>query len=222
MSRSGGGSSGIWPRAFRRLTRQPRGPPRGPPGAWPRVRARGRGGTVMDLSSRYLGLKLRCPVVPSASPLSEKLDNLRRMEDAGAGAVVLHSLFEEQIERESLTLLHYLDAGTESIAESLSWLPVPSAHRFGVDEYLEHVRRAKQALDIPVIASLNGATPGWWVKTVARVEEAGADAIELNLYHVAADPETTSAAVEERLLETVREFRSATRLPMAVKVGPYF
>jgi len=176
----------------------------------------------MDLRTRYLGLTLTSPLVPSASPLSEKIENLRRMEDAGAGAVVLHSLFEEQIEQESQTLLHYLDAGTESNAESLSWLPMPSEQRFGVDEYLEHVRRAKQALGIPVIASLNGATPGWWVKTAGRVQQAGADAIELNLYHVAADPETTSADVEERLLEIVREFRSATTLPMAVKIGPYF
>src|SRR5262249_11202694 len=103
-----------------------------------------------------------------------------------------------------------------------SYLPAPAHQRYGVDEYLEHIRRAKAALGIPVIASLNGSTPGWWVKTVARVQDAGANAIELNLYHIAADPETTSRDVEEQLLSVVREFRSATTLPMAVKIGPYF
>ena len=176
----------------------------------------------MDLRTRYLGLTLSSPLVPSASPLSEKVDNIRRMEDAGAGAVVLQSLFEEQIEQESQTLLHYLDLGSESFAESLSYLPAQTHGSKGVEDYLEHVRRAKAAVRIPVIASLNGSTPGWWVKTVAQVQQAGADAIELNLYHVEADPAKSAHDVEERLLSIVREFRSATTLPMAIKIGPYF
>ncbi len=176
----------------------------------------------MHLETTYLGLRLGCPLVPSASPLSEEIDNLRRMEDAGAGAVVLHSLFEEQIEQEARTLAHYLSHGTDSYAESLTYFPEPREHRFGPDEYLEHVRRAKQAVRIPVIASLNGSTTGGWLTYARRIEEAGADALEVNLYHIPADIGASGRDVEERALEVVRQVRGSVRLPLAVKIGPYF
>ena len=177
----------------------------------------------MDLRTRYLGLELECPLVPSASPLTESVANLRRMEDARAGAVVLPSLFEEQIEQEARTLDHYLLRGSESYAESLSYFPAPALDvRFGPHEYLELVRRAKGAVAIPVIASLNGASGGGWVDYARRIEEAGADALELNLYYIPADVQISSAEVEERHLEVVREVRAAVRLPLAVKIGPFF
>ncbi|HEV8337209.1 MAG TPA: dihydroorotate dehydrogenase-like protein [Candidatus Polarisedimenticolia bacterium] len=176
----------------------------------------------MELRTSYLGLDLRNPLVPSASPLSEDLDNLRRMEDAGAGAVVLQSLFEEQIEREALTIQHYLSKGTESFAESLTYFPEPKEFRFGTLEYLEHVLGAKNAVEIPVIASLNGASLGGWLDTARDIEQAGADALELNLYTIPTDPDTTGAQVEERMLEVVRQVRSVVSLPLAVKLGPQF
>jgi dihydroorotate dehydrogenase (fumarate) len=176
----------------------------------------------MDLKTRYLGLDLRSPFVPSASPLSEQVGMIRKMEDAGAGAVVLQSLFMEQIDREARTLHHYLDHGTHSFAESLTYFPEPQDFRFGPEEYLEHVRRAKAAVKIPVIASLNGTSPGTWVRAAGLIEQAGADALELNLYHIPADLETTGPDVEDRYLEVVREVRANVKLPLAVKVGPYF
>ena len=176
----------------------------------------------MDLRTEYLGLELRDPLVPSASPLSEDLDNLRKMEDAGAGAVVLHSLFIEQVEREARTLDHFLDHGTHSFAESLSYFPAPGEFRLGPDEYLEHIRQARRALAIPVIASINGSHPGSWVKMAARMEQAGASALELNLYDIPAGLEVTGEEVEARYLEVVRSVRGAVKLPLAVKIGPYF
>jgi dihydroorotate dehydrogenase (fumarate) len=179
-------------------------------------------GVDMDLKTRYLHMDLDSPLVPSPSPLCDSLDNLRRMEDSGAGAVVLSSLFEEQIEQEARTFHHYLLHGTESYAESLSFFPEPVPIRFGPDEYLEHVRRAREALDIPVIASLNGCSVGGWLDHARLIEQAGASALELNLYYIAADPEISSVEVEERHIEVVREVRAAVRLPLAVKIGPFF
>jgi dihydroorotate dehydrogenase (fumarate) len=176
----------------------------------------------MKLDTTYLGLRLASPLVPSASPLSEEIDNLRRMEEAGAGAVVLQSLYEEQIEQESRTLHHYLEHGTESFAESLTYFPEPPAFRFGPEAYLDHIRRAKQAIRIPVIASLNGSTTGGWLDFARLIEEAGADALEVNFYYVPADLETSGPQVEERCLEVVRQVRRSVRLPLAVKVGPFF
>jgi dihydroorotate dehydrogenase (fumarate) len=176
----------------------------------------------MDLGTTYLGLSLSCPLVPSASPLSEEIGNLQRMEDAGAGAVVLQSLFEEQIEQEAGALQHHLRHGTESYAEALTYLPEPPVFRFGPEEYLEHVRRAKTALRIPVVASLNGSTTGGWLSYARRIEEAGADALEINLYHVEADLGVAGRAIEERYLEVVRQVAGAVRLPIAVKIGPFF
>jgi dihydroorotate dehydrogenase (fumarate) len=167
-------------------------------------------------------MDLDSPLVPSPSPLCESLDNLRRMEDCGAGAVVLSSLFEEQIEQEARTMHHYLLHGTESYAESLSFFPEPVPIRFGPDEYLEHVRRAREAINIPVIASLNGCSVGGWIDHARLIEEAGASALELNLYYIAADPKISSPEVEERHIEVVREVRAGVRLPLAVKIGPFF
>jgi dihydroorotate dehydrogenase (fumarate) len=177
---------------------------------------------VIDLRTEYLGLKLTSPLVPSASPLSQEIDNLKLMEEAGAGALVLHSLFEEQIEQEARTLHHYLEHGTESYAEALTYLPVPPRYDFGPERYLEHVRRAKQAVGIPVIASLNGSTPGGWLKYARLLEQAGADALEINLYHIPADCNVGGREIEERCLEVVRQVRGSVRLPVAVKIGPYF
>ncbi|HEU4402917.1 MAG TPA: dihydroorotate dehydrogenase-like protein [Candidatus Polarisedimenticolia bacterium] len=176
----------------------------------------------MNLKTTYLGLPLASPLVPSASPLSEEIANLRRMEDAGAAAVVLHSLYEEQIEQEALTLHHYLTHGTESYAESLTYIPDPENFHFGPHEYLEHVRRAKEAVRVPVIASLNGSSGGGWVEYARLIEKAGADALEVNLYHIPADLNTTGPQVEERVLEVVRQVRACTGIPLAVKIGPFF
>jgi dihydroorotate dehydrogenase (fumarate) len=176
----------------------------------------------MDLRTEYLGLPLACPLVPSASPLSEEIDNLKRMEDAGAGAVVLHSLFEEQIENEAQTLHARLRHGAESYSEALTYFPEPRDFRFGPVEYLEHLRRAREALGIPVIASLNGSTPGGWLNCARRIQEAGADALEINLYHVEADLSVGARQIEERYLDVVRQLRGAVQLPIAVKIGPYF
>jgi dihydroorotate dehydrogenase (fumarate) len=176
----------------------------------------------MDLRTTYLNLQLSSPLVPSASPLSQEIANLKAMEDAGAGAVVLHSLFEEQLEQEERSLGYYLMQGSESYAEALSYFPVAHEFRFGPDEYLEHLRRAKAALGIPVIASLNGTTPGGWVLYARHMQEAGADALELNLYGVPADPDTVAQEVESRLLEVVALVRREIHIPLAIKIGPYF
>jgi len=176
----------------------------------------------MDLRTEYLGLKLSCPLVLSASPLSESLDALRAVEDAGAGAVVLHSLFEEQIEIDALSMSHYLEKGTDSYPEALTYLPTPGDFRFGPQDYLDHLWRAKQALGIPVIASLNGRTVGGWSHFARQLEQAGADAIELNIYYVAADLEMSGREVEDLYLEIVRSVRRCVTVPIAVKIGPYF
>ena len=149
----------------------------------------------IDLSTHYLGLSLKNPIVPSSSPLSRKLDTLRQMEDAGAGAVVLHSLFEEQINAETERLDHYLTRGTDSYAEALSYFPQVSEYHTGPEEYLEHLRKAKKALAIPVIASLNGVSSGGWVAYARDIEQAGADALEINVYFVPTDPDLAGSAV---------------------------
>jgi dihydroorotate dehydrogenase (fumarate) len=175
-----------------------------------------------DLSTDYLGLALRSPLVASSSPLTGELDDLRRLEDAGAGAVVLPSLFEEQIEAESLELDRLLETGAETFAEAPSYFPEFEDYRTGPDRYLALVAGAKQALEIPVIASLNGTTPGGWVEHARMIEEAGADALELNLYLVAADPTLDAATLERRDRELVAQVRAAVSIPLAVKLSPYF
>jgi len=175
----------------------------------------------MDLRTTYLNLCLASPLIPSASPLGWRIDNLKRMEDAGAGAMVLPSLFEEQIEQEARTLRNCMSRRLESYAESLSFFPAPKEFRIGPDDYLEHVRRAKQSLRIPVIASLNGSTVGGWIKHARLIQDAGADALELNLYDVPADLDDSARLVEDRHLEIVTAARGSVRIPLAVKIGPY-
>jgi dihydroorotate dehydrogenase (fumarate) len=177
---------------------------------------------VIDLSTTYLGLTLKSPLVASASPLCEDIGNIRRMEDAGAAAVVLHSLFEEQINLESHHLDRYLSHGTESFAESLTYFPHMTDYNLGPDGYLEHIRRAKAAVAIPVIASLNGVSRGGWIGYAGKMQEAGADAVELNVYYIPTDPELTGAQVEQMYVDLVREVKASVRVPVAVKLGHAF
>jgi len=177
---------------------------------------------MADLRTRYLGLELRSPLVASPSPLCEHLDKLRALEEAGVGAVVLHSLFEEQIDLEQNYLDHHLSHGGESYHEALSYFPDVSAFHLGPERYLEHLHRVKQALSILVIASLNGVSAGGWVDYAQRMEEAGADGIELNIYYLPTDPEVSAAAVEAMYLELVRAVRARIEIPLAVKLSPFF
>jgi dihydroorotate dehydrogenase (fumarate) len=177
---------------------------------------------MIDLTTTYLGLKLRTPLVPSASPLSHEIDSICRLEDAGASAVVLYSLFEEQLHQESAELEHRLSEHTDSFAEATTYLPQPGEFRIGPEGYLNHIRKAKKAVSIPVIASLNGTTAGGWISYAKQIEEAGADAIECNIYGIAADPEMNSAEIEQTYLDIVKAVRSAVSLPVAVKLSPFF
>lgn len=176
----------------------------------------------MDLTTKYMGLTLKNPLVPSASPLTANTDTIRRLEDAGAAAVVLNSVFEEQLTHEAEEIEHHLQAGTESFAESLSYFPNIEEYRFGPDEYLEHIRKAKAAVRIPVIGSVNGFTVGGWVNYAKQIEQAGADALELNVYYVAADAKISGAGVEDMYVDIVRAVKAAVKIPVAVKFGPYF
>jgi dihydroorotate dehydrogenase (fumarate) len=176
---------------------------------------------MIDLTTRWLGLELRNPLVCSPSPLCEHLDAIRRMEDAGAGAVVLHSLFEEQLTAESRDLDRFLSIG-ESYAESTSYFPDMTDYNLGPDGYLEHLRQAREAVDIPVIASLNGVSKGGWVDYAKRIEQAGAHALELNIYRIPTSVTEPASVVEESYVELVSAVRHAIRLPLAVKLGPYF
>lgn len=174
---------------------------------------------MIDFSTHYLGLKLKGPIMVSSTPLSESVDNLRRMEDAGAAAVVLTSLFEEQLILESRALDEDLSRGTESFAESLDYLPELSDYRMTHEVYLEHLRKAKAAVGIPILASLNGATKGGWIRFAREMEEAGADAIELNTYALATDCGQTSGDVEQQLVELVESVCSAVTVPVSVKLS---
>ena len=176
----------------------------------------------MKLDTTYLGLALRSPIVPSASPLSMDLDGVRRMADAGAGAIVLGSLFEEQIRHDAATFFAHHELGAESHGEALDYLPAPDEYALGPHEYLEHVRRCVEAVDVPIVASLNAGDPGAWIEYAALLEQAGADALELNVYRVAADVDRSGADVERDYLEIVSTVRASTELPLAVKLGPYF
>jgi dihydroorotate dehydrogenase (fumarate) len=177
---------------------------------------------MIDLTTQYLGLTLRTPLVPSASPLSQEIASIRRLEDAGAAAVVLYSLFEEQLRQETLELDHHLSAGTESFAESLSFFPQPSEFRLGPEGYLEHIRKTKDAVDIPVIASLNGATVGGWAKYAKEIEQAGADALECNIYYLPTNPDLKAAEVEQTYVDIVWAVKSAISIPVAIKISPFF
>jgi dihydroorotate dehydrogenase (fumarate) len=176
----------------------------------------------MDLSTTYLGMKLRTPIVPSASPLSEEIDDIKRMEDAGASAVVLYSLFEEQLTLDMMELDHHMSHGTDSFAEALSYFPEPESFKLGPEGYLEHIRKAKEAVDIPVIASLNGSSPSGWTSFAASMEEAGADALELNLYAIPTSMDVSGAEVEAQYLKVVEMVKSVVSIPVAVKLSPYF
>jgi dihydroorotate dehydrogenase (fumarate) len=177
---------------------------------------------MIDFSTQYLGLKLSGPIVVSSTPLSESLDNIRRMEDAGAAAIVLMSLFEEQLALESKALDEDLSRGTESFAESLGYLPDMDDYRMTQEVYLEHLRRAKEAVKIPILASLNGATTGGWVRFAKAMEQGGADAIELNTYALATDRGQTSAELEMQLLDLVAAVAQAVKVPVAVKLSQSF
>src|SRR5215212_3977989 len=176
----------------------------------------------MDLSTNYLGLKLRTPLVVSASPLSEEIDNLKRMEDSGAAAVVLYSLFEEQLRRDRFELLQHLENGTFSSPEALTYFPEPAHYSLGPEEYLQHVARAKAAVDIPVIASLNGSSAGGWTEYAKLIQRAGADALELNIYHIPTDLDMTGAEVERTYLDIFKAVRAEVSIPVAVKLSPFF
>jgi dihydroorotate dehydrogenase (fumarate) len=177
---------------------------------------------MIDLSTFYLGHKLSTPLVASSSPLCKDLTNLRKMEEAGAGAVVLHSLFEEQILLESQSLDRFLNAGSESYAESTSYFPNLRGYDIGPRAYLDHIGAAKKALKIPVIASLNGATLGGWVRYAREMQDAGADAIELNIYFLPTNFEISGAQIEDDYCELVAAVKSHVRIPLAVKLGPFF
>jgi dihydroorotate dehydrogenase (fumarate) len=176
----------------------------------------------MDLSTTYLGMKLRNPLVPSASPLSEEIDNIKRMEDFGAAAVVLHSLFEEQIRYERYELHWHLTHGTESYPEALTYFPEPDEFRLGPEEYLSHIAKAKAAVKIPIIASLNGSTLSGWTDFAKQIQKAGADALELNIYHIPTDPDLPGSEVEKNNVDILKAVKSELTIPVAVKLSPFF
>ena len=177
----------------------------------------------MNLSTTYLGLKLRSPLVPSAAqPLTENVDNIKRMEDAGAAAVVLHSLFEEQLSLERREIFESMTQGTDSFAEALTYFPEPSEFHVGPEVYLQNIQKAKASVQIPIIASLNGSTAGGWVEYAQKIEKAGADAIELNIYWIPTDPSLTSIRIEDTYVDILRSVKEQVNIPVAVKLSPFF
>jgi dihydroorotate dehydrogenase (fumarate) len=176
----------------------------------------------MNLSTTYLGLKLKNPVVASASPLSRSLDSMKRLEDAGASAIVLYSIFEEQFVHEAEALEHYTTYGTESFAEALTYFPDTGDYNLGPEQYLELLAKAATKLEIPVIASLNGVTPGGWTEYASKMEEAGADALELNVYYLPTDAAMSGQEVETRYLDVLKHVRNAVKIPIAMKLSPFF
>ncbi|MGA2737653.1 MAG: dihydroorotate dehydrogenase-like protein [Bryobacteraceae bacterium] len=177
---------------------------------------------TIDLSTTYLGLKLKNPLVASSSPMCVDVGNIRRMEDAGAAAVVLHSLFEEQLTLESNELDRFISAGDDVGAEGISHFPDMLGYNRGPESYLKHIRKVKEAVHIPLIASLNGTSVGGWLKYAKEMEQAGADALELNIYYIPVDPDVTGDQVERKYCDLVRAVKSAVHIPVAVKLGPYF
>ena len=176
---------------------------------------------MTDLSTTYLGLNLKNPIVASASPLSKKLDRAKKLEDAGISAIVMYSLFEEQIIHESLELDHFLNRGSESFAEALSYLPDGGLYGISPEKYLNQVAGLKKALSIPVIGSLNGVSKGGWTSYARKIEEAGADALELNLYFIPTELDMTSSNIEDMQVDLVAEVKSAIKIPLAVKISPF-
>jgi len=176
----------------------------------------------MDLTTTYMGLRLANPLVPSSSPLSEEIDNIRRMEDAGASAVVLYSLFEEQLSRDRLELFHHLTHGSESFAEALTYFPEPPEFHLGPEGYLDHIRKAKEAVSIPIIASLNGCSMGGWTDFARRMQEAGADAVELNVYYLPVSLETPGHEVEQTCIDILKAVKSSVTVPVAIKLSAFY
>jgi len=176
----------------------------------------------MDLSTDYMGFRLPHPLIVGASPLGDDLDTVRRLEDAGAAAIVLHSLFEEELRAEALATVESADAGTHSFGEALTYLPNPPEAVMGPHQYLEHIGRVKAAVEIPVIASLNGSTPGGWLEYARQLAQAGADGIELNLYYVASDPDEDSRTIESQAVRMLRSVKEAVTIPVAVKLSPFY
>ena len=176
----------------------------------------------MDLTTTYLGLKLRSPLVVSASPLSEDMDNIKRMADAGAAAVVLYSIFEEQLRQDRLELHRHLENGTNSFAEALSYFPEPSEYRLGPEEYLKHIAAAKKTTGIPIIASLNGSSAGGWTSFAKQIQAAGADALELNIYYIPTSRDLTGTEVEMTYLDILKAVKANVTIPVAVKLSPFF
>ena len=176
----------------------------------------------MDLSTTYMGLKLKNPIVPSSSPLSQTVESVKKMEDAGAAAVVVYSLFEEQITHESGELNFYLTNGTESFAEAISYFPEQEKFYLTPYQYLDHIADLKKAVSIPVVGSLNGVSSGGWIKYARNIEEAGADAIELNIYYIPTDPKVTAIDVENLYIDVIKDVKKHVKIPVAVKLSPFF
>lgn len=176
----------------------------------------------MDLRTRYMGLDLEHPIIASASPLSESLANIKHMEDAGAAAVVMFSLFEEQIRQEAAALEHYTTFGGDSFAEALSYFPETEEFDVGADKYLDLLRRARESVDIPVIASLNGTSDSGWIDYARNLEQAGASALELNVYYIPADLDTSGREVEDRYVEILKHVKGSVNIPVALKLSPFF
>lgn len=176
----------------------------------------------MDMSTEYMGLALKNPIVPSSSPLSHNVDSIRRLEDAGAAAVVMYSLFEEQITFESYYVDYYLEHGTESFFEARNYFPEMENYNVGPDQYVDLIRRAKEAVDIPIIGSLNGISPGGWTDYASLIQDAGADALELNVYYIPTNLEQSGVEVEENYLDILRDVKKAVSIPVAMKLSPYF
>lgn len=176
----------------------------------------------MKLETKYMGLKLKNPLVPSASPLSKEITNIKHMEDVGASAIVLESLFEEQISHESKELDHFLTQGTESYAEAMSYFPDAEVYDFGPEEYLAHIQKCKEAVNIPIIASLNGVSNGGWIDYAKKMQDAGADALELNTYYIATDPSKSSQEIEDNYIDVLKAVKAVVKIPVAMKISPYF
>jgi dihydroorotate dehydrogenase (fumarate) len=177
---------------------------------------------MTDLTTTYLGLALKNPIVAAASPLSKKIETVQKLDEAGVGAIVMYSLFEEQIIHESLELDHFLTRGTDSFAEAMSYLPEQGTYATGPGKYLDHVTAVKKAVSVPVIGSLNGVSKGGWTKYARHIQDAGADALELNLYYVASDPKLTAVELEDAHTELVADVKASISIPLAVKLSPFF
>jgi dihydroorotate dehydrogenase (fumarate) len=176
----------------------------------------------MDLSTTYLGLNLKNPVMPGASPMAHQLDNVRRLEDAGAGAIVMHSLFEEQITRSQLAEFSHTENPAESFSEAVSYFPNMEDYALGPDRYLTQISRIKEMVEVPVIGSLNGISMGGWTEFARLIQQAGADALELNVYYIASDPDESGVEVEQRTLDILQEVKDNVEIPISVKLSPFF